>query len=162
MSGRRKRRALTRRILRVRAKHGERIDARANFGFDRFAGVGIGIGGKRDEQHAQGPRGVERQKFWGVAQQSDAAVGDFLRAASNSGRANFSLSCATSTSAIFVEAEARFGGKNAAHGFIDALFGNAAGLTAASSAAMAASGTGGISSTSAPASTERTAASPGG
>ena len=95
--GRRKLERADRRILRVRAQHLERIDARANFRLDRFAGIRIGIGGKRDQQDAQRLRGVQRQKPGRIAQQGDAAVGDGLRLRFVFGRPNFSLRRAMST-----------------------------------------------------------------
>ena len=65
--------------LRVRAQGLQRIHAPADLGLDRFAGIGVGVGGKRNEQHAQRPRGIERQKLGRVPQQRDAAVRDALR-----------------------------------------------------------------------------------
>ena len=41
------------RILRVRAQNFERIHARANFRLDRLSGIGIGVGGERDQENAK-------------------------------------------------------------------------------------------------------------
>ena len=45
----------------------ERIGVTPQSGLDGFARVGIGVGGKGDEQDALRARGVQRQKLWRVA-----------------------------------------------------------------------------------------------
>ena len=72
-----------------------------------------------------------------------------LRAACEFGRRESLVQARDIDEAILVEAEARFGRENSAHGFVDAAFGNAARIARQLRApAIAASGTGGISSTS--------------
>ncbi len=65
--------------FRIGAQRSKRADTTTNFRLDRFARVRIGIGAKRDEKTRRGFVRIERQRLRRVAEEGDAAVGDFLR-----------------------------------------------------------------------------------
>ena len=103
---------------RVRAKRGNRIEARPQFALEVFSGIGLWIRIERQHQCPRSLRSIERQEVRRVSQQRHAAVRNVLRFFLPRDAAKFVIQRIYIYEPACIQSEARFRPQDAPNRFI--------------------------------------------
>ena len=120
--------AADRRKPRIKPLSFERADAPANVGFEKSAGVDIGIAGNAEEQQLQRPRRIERQDVLGVPKEGDTAIRDFVSRTGEFGASQRVRQGIEIDESISMQPDARLRAKHTRYRLIDSREGKTAGV----------------------------------